>query len=162
MLAPWKKAMTNLDSILKSRDITLPTKVHIAKVVIFPVVMFGCESWTTKAAECRRVLMLLNCVREDSWESLELQGSNESILKEINPEYSLGGLILKLCEEPTHWKRPWCWVRLKAKGEGAAEIEWLGSITNSMNMNLSKLGDSGGQGSLVCCSPWGCKELDVT
>ena len=66
MLAPWKKAMTNLDNILKSRDITLPTKGHIVKAMVFPVVMYGCESWITKKAECQR-LMLLNCgVGEDS------------------------------------------------------------------------------------------------
>ena len=66
MLAPWKKAMTNLDSVLKSRHITLPTKVHLVKAVVFPVVMYGCESWTVKKAECRRI-ELLNCgVGEDS------------------------------------------------------------------------------------------------
>ena len=80
-----RKAMTNLDSILKSRDITLPTKVYIVKAMVFPVVMYGCESWTIKNAECQRTFEL--------WTS---RRSNQSILKEINPEYSLEGLMLKL------------------------------------------------------------------
>ena len=76
-----RKVMTNLDSILKSRDITFPTKVHVVKAMVFPVVMYGCESWTVKKAECRR-MMLLNCgVGEDSWESLGLQGDPTSPFK---------------------------------------------------------------------------------
>ena len=92
-----RKAMANLDSILKSRDITWPTKVPIVKVMVFPVIMYGCESWTIKKAEHQRILILLNCgLGEDSWESLGLvRRSNQSILKEINPEYSLKGLMLK-------------------------------------------------------------------
>ena len=88
--------MTNLDSILKSRDITLPTKVHLFKAMVFPVVMYGCESWTIKKASTKK-LMLLNCgIGEDSCESLGLQGGQTSPLKEINPEYSLEELMLKL------------------------------------------------------------------
>ena len=76
MLTPWKESMTNLDSIFKSRDITLPTKIHLVKAMVFLVVMYGCESWTVKKAE---ELMLLNCgVGEDSWESLGLQGGPTS------------------------------------------------------------------------------------
>ena len=92
-----RKGMTNLDSILKSRDISMPTKVHLVKAMIFPVVMYGCESWTIKKAECQRV---------DAFElwywrrHLRVPGtarrSNQSILKEISPEYSLEGLMLKL------------------------------------------------------------------
>ena len=83
--------MTNLDSILKSRDITLSTKVCLVKAMVFPVVMYGCESWTIKKAEEQ---MFLNCgIGEDSWTA---RRSNQSILKEISPEYSLEGLILKL------------------------------------------------------------------
>ena len=89
--------MTNLDSILKSRDITLPTKVRLVKAMIFPVVMYGCESWTIKKAEHRRVdAFELWCWRRllrDPWTA---RRSNQSILKEISPEYSLEGLILKL------------------------------------------------------------------
>ena len=91
-----RKVMTNLDSTLKSRDITLPTKLCLVKAVVFPVLMYGCESWTIKKADSEEV-MLLNCgVGEDSWASLA-RISNQFILKEISPEYSLEGLMLKLC-----------------------------------------------------------------
>ena len=87
----------NLDSILKSRDITLPTKVHLVKAMVFPVVMYGCESWTIKEAECWNTDAFELWFGEDSWESPWTAGrSNESILKEISPEYSLEGLMLKL------------------------------------------------------------------
>ena len=91
-----RKAMTNLGSILKSRDITLPTKVCVVKVMVFPVVMYGCEIWTIKKAECRRI-----DVFEVSWRRLlrvplKARRSNQSFLKEISPEYSLEGLMLKL------------------------------------------------------------------
>ena len=89
--------MTNLDSIFKSRDITLPTKVHIVKAMVFPVVMYGCESWTVKKAECRRIdAFELWCWRRllrDPWTA---RRSNQSILKEISPGCSLEGLMLKL------------------------------------------------------------------
>ena len=92
-----RKAMTNLDSILKSRDITLPTKVHLVKAKIFPVVMYGCESWTTKKAEHQRIdAFELWCWRRllrVLWTAMRF---NQSILKEISPEYSLEGLMLKL------------------------------------------------------------------
>ena len=88
--------MTNLDSILKSRDITLSTMVHLVKAMVFPVVTYGCESWIIKKAE-HRELMLLNCgVGEDSRVPWAARRSNQSILKEINPEYSLEGLMLKV------------------------------------------------------------------
>ena len=122
----WRKAMTNLDSVLKSRDTTLPTKVHIVKAMAFPVIMYGCQSWTKKKAECQRIdAFKLRCCRRPfrvPWTAGKL---NQSILKEINPEYSLKGLMLKLklqylghlMWKPTHWKRPWCWEKLKAKGD---------------------------------------------
>ena len=89
--------MTNLDSILKSRDITLPTKVHLLKAMVFPVVMYGCESWTIKKAECRRIdAVKLWCWRRVLRVPWTARRSNQSILKEINPEYSLAGLMLKL------------------------------------------------------------------
>jgi len=92
-----RKTMTNLDSILKSRDITLPAKVCLVKAVVFPGVMYECESWTIKKAESIKELLHLNCgVREDSWESLGLQGDQTSQSYKINPEYSLEGLMLKL------------------------------------------------------------------
>ena len=119
--------MTNPDSILKSRDITLPTKVHLLKAMVFPVVMYGCESWTTKKLSTEE-LMLLNCgVGEDSWESLGLQGDpispswRRSVLdvhwKDWHWSWNSNTLATS-CEEMTHWKRPWCWEGLGAGGEG--------------------------------------------
>ena len=122
-----RKVMTNLDSILKSRDITLPTKVHLVKAIVFPVVMYGCESWTIKKTEHRRIdAFELWCWRRLLRVPWTAWRSNQSILKKINPEYSLEGLMLKLklqyfgylWEELTHLKRPWCWERLKVGGEG--------------------------------------------
>ena len=143
--------MTNLDSILKSRDITLPTKVHLVKAMVFPVVMYGCESWTIKKAECWRTdAFELWCWRRllrDPWTA---KRSNQSFLKEISPEYSLEGLMLKLKLQYfglIHLKRLWCWERLKVGGEGDdrgwdwQRWEWqrLDGITDSMDMNLSRL-----------------------
>ena len=92
-----RKIMTNLDSILKNRDITLPTKVHLVKAMIFPAVMYGCESWTTKKAEHQRTHAFeLWCWRRLLRFPWTARRSNQSILKEINPEYSLGGLVLTL------------------------------------------------------------------
>ena len=92
-----KKAMTNLDSILKSRDITLPTKVCLVKVMVFPVVMYGCESWTIKKAKCQRIdAFELWCWRRLLGVPWTARRSNQSILKESSPEYSLEGLMLKL------------------------------------------------------------------
>ena len=92
-----RKVMTNLDSILKSRDITLPTKVHLVKAMVFPVVMYGCESWTINKAECRRIDDFeLWCWRRLLRVPWTARRSNQSILKEISPEYSLEGLILNL------------------------------------------------------------------
>jgi len=89
--------MTNLDSIFKSRDITLPTKVHLVKAMVFPVVMYGCESWTLKKAERRRIdAFELWCWRRLLRVPWTARRSNQSVLKEINPEYSLEGLMLKL------------------------------------------------------------------
>ena len=122
-----RKVMTNIDSILKSRDITLPTKVCLVKALVFPIVMYGCESWTIKKAECPRIDgFQLWCW----WRLLRVpwtvRRSNQSILKKISPEYSLEGLMLKLklqsfdhlMKELIHWKRPWCWEWLNAGGEG--------------------------------------------
>ena len=112
---------------IKSRDITLPTKVHLVKAMIFPVVTFGCESWTIKNAEHWRIdAFELWCWRRLLRVPWIARRSNQSIPKETSPEYSLEGLILNLklhylaswCEELTYWKRPWCWERLNAGGEG--------------------------------------------
>ena len=96
-LLPGRKVMTNLDSILKSRDITLSTKVHLVKAMVFPVVMYECESWTIKKAECRRIdAFELWCWRRLLRVPWTAKRSNQSILKKISPEYSLEGLMLKL------------------------------------------------------------------
>ena len=119
--------MTNLDSILKSRDITLPTKVCLVETMVFPVVMYGCESWTIKKAERQRVdAFELFCWRRLLRVPWTARSSNQSILKEISPEYSLEGLILKvklqyfvhLMRRADFLKRPLCWEGLKARGEG--------------------------------------------
>ena len=92
-----RKAMINLDSILKSRDITLPTQVHIVKAMVFPVVMYGCESWTIEKAECQRIdAFKLRCLRTLLRVPCTVRRSNQSVPKEINPDYSLEGLMLKL------------------------------------------------------------------
>ena len=97
MLAPWKKAVTNLDSILKSREITLPTKVCLVKAIVFPVVTYGCESWSIKKAEHQRIDAFdLWCWRRLLRAPWTAKRSNQSILKEISSEYSLEGLMLKL------------------------------------------------------------------
>ena len=128
--------MTNLDSILKSRDITLPTKVRLVKAIVFPVVMYGCESWTVKKAKCRRIdAFELWCGRRLLRVPWTARRSNQRILKEINPGISLEGMMLKLkhrytlatsCEELTHWKRLWCWEGLGAGGEVHDEDEMVG------------------------------------
>ena len=97
MLLPWKKSYENLDSILKSRDITLPTKVYLVKAMAFPVVIYRCESWTIKKAECWGIdAFKLWCCRRFLRVPWTARRSNQSTLKEINPEYSLEGLMLKL------------------------------------------------------------------
>ena len=102
-----RKAMTNLDNILKSRDITLPTKVHLVKAMVFPVVMYGCESWTIKKAECQKIYPFeLWCWRRLLRIPWNARRSNQSILKEISPEYSLGGLMLKLKLHYFHYLIP--------------------------------------------------------
>ena len=121
-----RKVMTNIDSILKSRDIIFLTKVHTVKVMDFPAVMYGCESWIIKKAEHQSsVSFELWCWRRLLRVPWTARWSNQSVLKEISPEYPLEGLMLKLklqylatwCEELTHWKRPWDWERLQSEGE---------------------------------------------
>ena len=119
--------MTNLDSIFKSRDITLPTKVHLVKSMVFPVVMYGCKSWTVKKAECRRCdAFELWCWRRLLRVPWTARRSNHSILKEISPGCSLEGLMLKqklqyfgqLMRRVDSLKRSWCWERLKVRKKG--------------------------------------------
>ena len=153
--------MTNLDSILKGRDITLLTKVCLVKAMVFPVVIYECESWTMKKAECQRMdAFELWCWRRPlrvPWTAR----SNQSILKEISPEYSWQGLKLKLklqtfttwCKELIHWKSPWCWEWLKAGGEGDDRgwDGWMASLTDGHEFEQA-LGVGDEQGSLASCS----------
>ena len=119
--------MSNIDSIFKSRDITLPTKVRLVKAMVFPVVMYGCESWSVKKAECQRIdAFELWCWRRLLRVPWTARSSKQSILKEISPGISLEAMMLKLkyqyvttsCEELTHWKGLRCWEGLGAGGEG--------------------------------------------
>ena len=161
--------MTNLDSILKSRDITLPKKVHIVKAMVFPVIMYGCESWTIKKAECWRInayeLWCWRRLLRGPWTAMR---SNQSILKEINPEYSLKEMMLKL-QHFGHlmWRASDSLEKtlMLGKTEGRRRqqrMRWLDNITNSTNTSLSKIQEIQGQGNLTCYSPWGHKELDTT
>ena len=137
------------NSILKSRDITLPTKVHLVKAMVFPVVMYGCESWTIKKAECLRIdAFELWCWRRLLRVPWTARRSNQSILKEISPEYSLEGLMLKLKFQyfgHLMWRTDSFEKTLmlgKIKGRrrrGRQRMRWLDSITDSMDMSLSKL-----------------------
>ena len=164
--------MTNLDSILKSRVITLSTKLCLVKTMVFPVVMYGCESWTIKKAECRRIDSFeLWCY----WRLLRVlwtaRRCNQSILKEISPGCHWrdwcwswnSNTLATWCKELTHWKRPWCWERLRVGGEGDDRgwDGWMASLTQWTWVWVdSGVGD--GQGGLACCGSWGRKESDMT
>ena len=167
-----RKVMTNLDSIFKSRDITLPTKVCLVKTMVFPVVISGCESWTIKKAERQR----MDSVELWCWIRLlrvlwTARKSNQSILKECSPEYSLERLMLKLKLQYfghlmwrlTYLERPWGWERLKAgwEGDNREWDDWVASPTQWTWVRVTP-GAGDGQGGLVCCSPWGHKESDMT
>ena len=163
-----RKDMTNLDSVFKSRDIILQTKVCLVKAMVFPVVMYGCESWTIKKAEYRNIdAFELWCWRRLLRVPWTARRSNQSILKEISSEYSLEGLMLKLklqyfghlMQRADTLENPWCWERLRA-GKQATEDEMVGWNTGSKDTSLSKAGDGEGQGSLACCSPWDSNESD--
>ena len=149
-----RKVMTNLDSIFKSRDITLPTKVHVVKVMVFPVVMYGCENWTIKKAECRRIdafeLWFWRRLSRVPWTP---RRSNQSILKGISPEYSLERLMLKLKLQyfghSNTLSQMWRTDSLEKtltlgevegrRRRGRQRMRWLDGITDSVNMSLSKL-----------------------
>ena len=143
-----RKAMSNLDSMLKSRDITLPTKVHIVKAMVFPVVMYGCESWTVKKVECRRIdAFELWCWRRRLRVPWTARRSNQSILKEINPEYSLETLKLKLklqyfghlMGRTDSLEKTLILGKIEARRRGWQRMRWLDGITDLMDMSLSKL-----------------------
>ena len=144
-----RKVMTTLDSIFKSRDITLPAKVHLVKAMVFPVLMYGCESWTVKKAECWRIdAFELWCWRRLLRVPWTARRSNKSILKEINPRCSLEGLMLKLKLQyfgHLMWRPDSLEKTLMLGGirgrrrRGQQRMSWLDSITNSMGMSLSKV-----------------------
>ena len=163
--------MTNLDSIFKSRDITLPTKVHLVKAMVFPVVMHGCESWTVKKAERQRI----NAVELWCWRRLlrvpwTARRSNQSILKEISPECSLEGLMLKLKLQYFGYlmqRTDSLEKILKLAGIGGRRRRGQQSMAgwhHRLNRHgfgwTPGVGD--GQGGLVFCGSWGCKESNTT
>ena len=141
--------MTNLDSKLKSRDITLPTKVHLVKAMVFPVVMCGCESWAIKEAEHRRIdVFELWCWRRLSRVPWTARRSNQSILKEISPKYSLEGLMLKLkfqyfghlMRRADSLEKTLMLGKIEGgRRRGSQRMRWLDGITDPMDMSLSKL-----------------------
>ena len=144
-----RKAMTNLDSILKSKAITLPTKVPIDKATVFPVVMYGCESWTVKKAECRKIdAFELWCWRRLLRVPWTARRSSQSILKELSPEYSLEGLMLKLklqyfgllMGRANSLEKTLMLGKIEGKRRrGWQRMGWLDGITNSMDVSLSKV-----------------------
>ena len=141
--------MTNLDSIFKSRDITLPTKVHLVKAMVFPVVMYGCESWTVKKAECWRIdAFELWCWRRVLRVPWTARRSNRSILKEISPECSLEGMMLKLklqyfghlMRRADSLEKTLMLGGIEGRRRrGRQRMRWLDGITDSMDINLSEL-----------------------
>ena len=165
-----RKVMTNLDSIFKSRDITLPTEVRLVKTMAFPVVMYGCETWTVKKAERRRIdAFELWCWRRLLRVPWTARRSNQSILKDISPGISLEGMMLKLKLWPPNAKS---WLIGKdsdarkdwgqeekgtTEDEMAGRHHWLDGHGSEWTLGV---GD--GQGGLACCDSWGCKELETT
>ena len=140
--------MTNLDSILKSRDITLPTKVCLVKAMVFPVVMYGCESWTIKKAEYRRIdAFELRCWRRLLRVPWTARRSNQSILKEISPEYSLEGPMLKLklqyfgylMRRTDSLEKTLMLRKIEGRRRGQQRMRWLNGIPDLMDMSFSKL-----------------------
>ena len=160
-----RKVMTNLDSILKSRDITLPAKVRLVKAMVFQVVMYGCESWTIKKAEHQ----ITDAFEPWCWRRLlsvprTARRSNQSILKEISPGCSLEGLMLKLklqyfghlMRRSDSLEKTLILGKIDGRRRGWQRMRWLDGIMDSVDR------DSEGQGSLACCSPWGFKESGTT
>ena len=143
-----RKTMTNLDVILKSRDITLPTKVCLVKAMIFPVVMYGCKSWIIKKAECRRIdAFELWCWRRLLKVPWTPRRSNQSILKEISPKCSLEGLMLKLklqyfghlMRRADSFEKTLMLGKIEGRRRGRQRMRWSDGITDSMDRSLSKL-----------------------
>ena len=179
---PGRKAMTNLDSILKSRDITLATKVRLVKAMVFPVVMCGCEGWTIKKAEHWRIdAFELWCWRRLLRVPWTARRSNQSILKEISPGCSLEGLMLRLklqyfghlMQRTDTFEKTLMLGKIEGgRRRGQQRMRWLDGLTPTLWpwiwassgswwwTGMPGVGD--GQVGLVCCSPWGCKESETT
>ena len=163
--------MTNLDSILKSRDSTLPTKVHLVKAMIFPVVMYGCESWAVKKVASQKIdAFELWCWRRLLRVPWTARRSSQSILKEISPGCSLEGLMLKLklqnfghlMRKVDSLEKSLMLGGIGGRRRGRQRMRWLDGITDLMGMSLSKLQEFVMEGGLACCDSWGCKESDTT
>ena len=163
------KAMTNPDSILKSRHITLPTEICLVKVMVFPVVMCRSENWTVKKAEYQRIdAFELWCLRRLLRVLWTTRRSSQSILKEISPEYSLVRLMLKLklqyfghlMQRTDSREKTLMLGKIEGRG-GRHPLGWVASLTQ-WPWVWEAPGVGVGQGSLACCSPWGCKESDMT
>ena len=164
--------MTNLDSIFKSRDITLPTKVHLVKAMVFPVVMYGCESWTIKKAEHQRIDAFgLWCWRRLLRVPWTARRFNQSIIKEISPQYSLEGLMLKvkfqyfghLMRRTDSFEKTLMLGGIGGRRRrGRQKIRWLDGITDLMDVSLSELWEMVMDRESSCCNSWGHKESDTT
>ena len=164
--------MTNLDIILKSRDITLSTKVHLVEAMVFPGVMFGCESWTRKKGECQRIdASEMWCWRRLSRVPWNARRSNQSILKEISTEYSLEGQMLQLKVQyfdhllgrTDSLEQTLMLGGIEGRRtRGQQRMRWLDGITNSMDEFQQAPGIGDGHRGLTCYSPWGCKESYMT
>ena len=164
--------MTNLDIVLKSRDITLQTKICIVKAMVFPVVTYGCESWTIKKTECQKIdAFELCCLRRFLKVPWTARRSNLLVLREINPEYSLEGLIVTLKLQyfghlmRTDYSLEKSLLLGRIEGRRRRECQRmrrLDVITGNEHELGQTLGDGEGQGGLACCRPWGLKESDMT
>ena len=169
MLVLGRKAMTNLDSMLKSRDIILLAKIRIVKAMVFPVVMYGCESWTVKKAERRRIDAFgLWCWRRLLNVPWTARRTNQSVLKEIKPEYSLEGLTLKLklqyfghqMQKAHSLEKTLILGKIECRRRrGWQRMRWHRHSGRDLEQTP---GEREGQESLECCSPWGHKESDTT